>query len=497
MTVEEQILQNAIQWPERIALITPAEQVTYAQLWERCLLAATNVKRKYGLKKGDRIILSAAGNIDFIYAYFGIHLAGGICVPIDPDTNETRFELIKQSTMPVCTMGVLQKVTGTKTIPFNELLSPCEEVEPFQQPEVEQIADVLFTTGTTGAPKGVALNYRNLAAAALNINTFVKNTANDVELLALPVSHSFGLGRIRCVLSKGGSLVLLGTFASMKRFFGQMEQFHCTGFAMVPAGWGYIKKMSGRKIGQFADKLRYIEIGSSFMSVEDKELLLELLPKTRICMHYGLTEASRSAFMEFHSEHDQLNTAGKASPNVEVKIFDSEGNLQPIGAEGEVCVKGKHVTCSYWNETPERFAQDFFNGYFRTGDCGYLDEMGYIHLKSRIKEMINVGGKKVSPMEVEAILNTIPGIEDSACVAMPDPEGVMGELVKAFIVCKDENLTDAAIIEILKPKLEMYKLPAVIERIDVIPKTASGKIQRLNLKVLGKPNDKVERTVNS
>ena len=482
MTIEEQIFRNANTQPNYIALIAGDERVTYAQLWERCLLAATNVKRKYGLKQGDRIILSASANIDFIYAYFGIHIAGGVCVPIDPDTNETRYELIKASTTPVCTMGVLHKVEGTETIPFSDVLVSCESLDAFQQPDIEQIVDVLFTTGTTGAPKGVALNHRNLAAAALNINTFIKNTADDVELLALPVSHSFGLGRVRCVLSKGGTLVLLGTFASMKKFFGQMEQYHCTGFGMVPASWGYIKKMSGEHIGKFAKQLRYIEIGSSFMSIEDKELLCELLPNTRVCMHYGLTEASRSAFMEFHSEHDQLNTAGKASPNVDVKIFDGEGKEQPIGAEGEVCVKGEHVTCSYWNETPERFAKDFFNGYFRTGDCGYLDADGYIHLKSRIKEMINVGGKKVSPMEVEDVLNTIPGITDCACVAMPDPEGVLGEVVKAFIVCKDDALTNVAIIEALRPKLEVYKLPVAIERIDAIPKTASGKVQRLKLK---------------
>lgn len=482
MTVEEQIFQNSISQPNHIALIAGDEKVTYAQLWERCLLAATNVKRKYGLKQGDRIILSASANIDFIYAYFGIHMAGGVCVPIDPDTNETRYALIKQSTTPVCTMGVLHKVEGTTTIPLNDVLTPCGNIEPYQQPDSEQLADVLFTTGTTGAPKGVALNHRNLAAAALNINTFIKNTTEDVELLALPVSHSFGLGRVRCVLSKGGTLVLLGTFASMKKFFGLMEQHHCTGFGMVPASWAYIKKMSGEHIGKFANQLRYIEIGSSFMPIPEKELLCRLLPNTRICMHYGLTEASRSAFMEFHSEHDQLNTAGKASPNVDVKIFDGEGKELPTCAEGEVCVKGNHVTCSYWNETPERFAKDFFNGYFRTGDCGYLDADGYIHLKSRIKEMINVGGKKVSPMEVEDILNTIPGITDCACVAMPDPEGVMGELVKAFIVCEDASLTDAAIIEALKPKLEVYKLPAAIERIDAIPKTASGKVQRLKLK---------------
>ena len=355
-------------------------------------------------------------------------------------------------------------------------------MEPFRQIEIDTIADVLFTTGTTGAPKGVSLSHKNLSAAALNINTFIKNTADDVELLALPVSHSFGLGRVRCVLSKGGTLVLLGSFASMKKFFGCIDRYHCTGFGMVPAGWGYIKKMSGKKLGQYADQLRYIEIGSSFMPVEDKELLCELLPQTRICMHYGLTEASRSAFMEFHSEGKHLNTAGKPSPNVDIKIFDAEGHLLLNGEEGEVCVKGNHVTCSYWNESKDRFAKDFFNGYFRTGDSGYLDEDGYIHLKSRIKEIINVGGKKVSPMEVEDILNSIPGIEDCACVAMPDPEGVMGELVKAFIVTHDESLTDTAILAALKPKLEVYKLPAAIERIDSIPKTASGKVQRLQLK---------------
>ena len=209
---------------------------------------------------------------------------------------------------------------------------------------------------------------------------------------------------------------------------------------------------------------------------------MELLPKTRICMHYGLTEASRSAFMEFHAEADNLMTAGQASPGVEIGIFSQEGKRLDIGEEGEVCVKGDHVCCNYWNETPERFANDFYDGYFRTGDAGTMNENGYIYLKSRIKEMINVGGKKVSPMEVEDILNTIPGIEESACVGIPDPGGVMGEVVKAYIVCNDEKLTDKEIIAQLMPKLELYKLPVQIERIKEIPKTSSGKIQRLKLK---------------
>ena len=478
-TIEEQIFDHVQNTPDKVALISWDTEITYSQLWDYCLCAAEKLKQDYHLKKGDRVILSAAGNIEFVYAYFGVHIAGGICVPIDPDTNQTRFEYIEKSTTPVCVMGLLHNVKK-ETIPFTDVVNGTSKAT-YIVPEQSQVADILFTTGTTGAPKGVALSYNNLSAAARNINAFIGNTSSDVELLALPVSHSFGLGRLRCSLSKGATVVMLGTFANVKKFFKEMARCQVTMFAMVPASWGFIKKMSGKYIGKFADQLKFIEIGSSFMPVEDKELLMSLLPKTRICMHYGSTEASRSAFMEFHTYKDNLLSIGKASPNVEIKIFTSQGTPAALGEEGEVCVKGEHVTCSYWNETPERFASDFYDGYFRTGDCGTMDAEGNIYLKSRIKEMINVGGKKVSPMEVEDILNTIPGIKESACIGIPDPGIVLGEVVKAFIVA-DDNLSDEEIMQQLRPQLEVYKLPVEIERINAIPKTGSGKIQRLSLK---------------
>lgn len=487
-SIEEQLQANSVSFPDKVALISGETEVSYSRLWEYSIKAASVLKEKYNLQKGDRVILAAAGSIEFVYVYFGVHLAGGICVPIDPDTNETRYEYIKASTKPVCVMGTLHKVEKEQAVPFEEvvgeILSRAQNddiLNDIHFPTMTDVADILFTTGTTGAPKGVALSFTNQAAAALNINTFIQNTPEDIELLALPVSHSFGLGRVRCVLSKGGTLVMLGTFANVKKFFGEMKRCNVTGFGMVPASWGFIKKMSGKYIGKFADQLKYIEIGSSFMPTADKEMLMELLPDTRICMHYGSTEASRSAFMEFHTYKDNLLTAGKASPNCEIKIFSPEGQPLPLGEEGEVCVKGEHVTCSYWNETPERFSSDFYDGYFRTGDCATMDAEGNIYLKSRIKEMINVGGKKVAPMEVEDVLNIIPGINESACIGVPDPDGVLGEVVKAFIVVEDD-ITDTEILEQLRPKLEVYKLPVAFERIAVIPKTSSGKIQRLSLK---------------
>lgn len=436
MTIEQQIELNAQRIPDKVALISGETKVTYSELWKHCCELAQSLQDDATFFKGKRILLSAAGNIDFVYQYFGIHIAGGICVPIDPDTKPARREYIEH----VISDGIP---------------SPG-------------MADVLFTTGTTGAPKGVVLTYQNLAAAARNINEYIGNTEDDIELLALPVSHSFGLGRLRCVLSKGGTIVLLGSFANVKRFFREMENHHVTGFGMVPASWLYLKKMSGEKIRNFADQLKYIEIGSSFMPIEEKELLMEWLPKTRICMHYGLTEASRSAFMEFHAYKDNLQSIGRPAPHADIRIID-----------GEICVKGEHVTQSYWHESPERIAQDFHGDYFRTGDSGWKDENGDIYIKGRIKEIINVGGEKVSPMEVEDCLNAIPQIQESACCALHDE--VMGEVVEAFIV-EASPITDAEIMEIIKPQLENYKWPKRIVRVDAIPKTSSGKIQRLQLK---------------
>lgn len=441
LKIEQQIESNAQRMPEKVALICKDTVVSYGELWERCCEEAKRLQDDASFYKGKRVILAAAGNAEFVYQYFGTHLAGGICVPIDPDTKEGRRDYIQ---------------------------SVVNEDFRFKIEDLDGIADIMFTTGTTGAPKGVVLTYENIAASARNINAYIGNDADDVELLALPVSHSFGLGRLRCVLSKGGTIVLLGTFANVKRFFAALDEYRVTGFGMVPASWAYLKMMSRDKIRNYADQLKYIEIGSSFMSIEDKKMLIEWLPNTRICMHYGLTEASRSAFMEFHEYAENLSSIGKAAPNVDIRIID-----------GEICVKGEHVTKSYWNESPERIAQDFHGEYFRTGDSGWMDEDGHIYIKGRIKEMINVGGEKVSPMEVEEVLNAIPQIKESACCAMPDK--VMGEVVEAFIV-EASPITDAEIMEIIKPQLENYKWPKKIVRIAAIPKTSSGKIQRLQLK---------------
>ncbi len=233
------------------------------------------------------------------------------------------------------------------------------------------------------------------------------------------------------------------------------------------------------KIGDFKNQLHYVEIGSAPMPIEEKHALMEALPNTRICMHYGLTEASRSAFMEFHEYKEHLSTIGKQSPNMNITIRDENGAEVPDGTEGEICVSGDAVTKGYLSLPKE---ESFWNdNSFRTGDWGIKDKDGYITLKSRKKELINVGGKKVSPIEVEEVLLRFPFVKDCACIAVPDE--VLGEAVKAFIVTDEpEKVQYEELEKLIGNSLEGYKHPIAYEIIDAIPKTSSGKVQRLKLR---------------
>jgi long-chain acyl-CoA synthetase len=480
MTIEQYIWNNATLTPDKVAIISGKNSATYKQLCERILAAKKKLEQE-GLQKNDRIVLAAGKQIEFAYIYFGAHLAGYGIIPIDSATEPTRLEYILKTTNAKLLIGFDQselQISKLSLKDFKDL-----EGESFSTPSFRtdnEVADILFTTGTTGEPKGVPLTYENEMAAASNINTFIKNTKEDVELLALPISHSFGLGRLRCCLVNGQTIILLGNFANVKKLFRIMSEQHVTGFTMVPASWRYLQKFTGDKLGEFADQLHYIEMGSAYFSAEEKKNLADLLPHTRVCMHYGLTEASRSAFMEFHDDGEHLGSVGKPSPNTDIKIFDEQGTELKPNEEGEICVKGAHVTHGYLNHPIEA---SFFGDYFRTGDWGYKTPEGYIYLKSRKKDLINVGGKKLSPVETETELLKIPGVEDCACIGIPDKNGVLGEVVKAFIVkAEGSDLSEDNVKNQLSGKLEGYKIPAEVEWIDKIPRTQNGKIQRALLK---------------
>lgn len=471
--LEDDILNIARCTPAKAALIFPHETVSYGELVDGMRRAAAWLQ-KTGVQGGDVVLLSAERRKEFFFAYFGAHLIGAAVLNVDADTKAERLALLRAETHPVLSFGL---PAGENAHAYEELLSGTLLAElPSVCPQ--STADIMFTTGTTGVPKGVPLTHANLAAAAHQINTFIGTNADDTEVLALPICHSFGMGRARCVLSRGGTLVVVNGFSNPRRLFEALEKHRATGFAFVPAAWAYLTQMSGDAIASHAQGLRYIEIGSAPMAETERRRLMRLFPKTRLCMHYGLTEASRSAFIEFHSESAHLQTAGRPSPGVEIRICSSEGYPLPPGEEGEICIKGAHVISGYLRP---QASPTHFGAFFRTGDWGMMDEDGYLHVMSRTKDMINVGGKKVAPDELEQLLVQLPGVAEAACVPAPDPKGVLGEVVKAVLVrdaACETRPTEEEVRAYIAARTEHYKVPSFIEWRESLPRTASGKLQR-------------------
>ena len=475
------IAHHASLCPDKAALVEGKRRVTYGQLVANIETAAAFLHH-CGLKPGERIVLAAQKETQFVYLYFAAHLLGIVNVVVDSASPAERLQYITRVVKPSLIVGNDLAIEGRQCVPFAALDSYKRQDSTLALPHVQasDVADVMFTTGTTGAPKGVCLSHANIAGSASNTNSFIGTCSSDVEALALPLSHSFGLGRLRCVLTAGATLVLINNFANLKSFFSVLQSEHVTGFGMVPAVWQYIKRISGNRISRYAPQLRYIEMGSAALPVEDKRLLMELFPHTRLCMHYGLTEASRAMFTEFHSSAQDLNAIGRpASPHVEAMIADEQGNPVDDGVDGEICVRGNMVTRSYFLPADNKDA--FFDDWFRTGDWGHRASNGTYYLTGRKKELINVGGEKVSPASIEQVIKSL-GVEDCACIPVPDPNGVLGEVPKVFLQ-RDGNMQD---IDDLKRRaarlLPPHEVPVFWEWIDVIPRTASGKIQRLKLK---------------
>jgi acyl-CoA synthetase (AMP-forming)/AMP-acid ligase II len=474
-TLLAHLLAIAANHPERIALRYGPESLRYDEFRVRILSTAARL-RSLGVAEGDRVLICGGNSPAIPVLYFAVHALGAVAAPVAPDTPEC--VLVALAADAEARLAVVERLVSGLRCP---VVTPDEatawdvgdeEIQPRCRPDA--IADLLYTTGTTGRKKGVVLTQANVLAAAHNITAFVGNGPEDVEVVPLPLSHSFGLGRLRCLAVTGHTLVLepgVGTGAPVVM---RLLNARASGLAMVPAGFDILRRVTGDVLGEAREHLRYIEIGSAPMKSETRLWLTGLLPRTRICHHYGLTEASRAAFTEYHGDAHKPGTAGRAAPNVEILVCDETGCRLPAGKTGEVVVRGGMVMREYWKQ-PELTRQAFCPAGLKTGDIGYLDSEGYLFLLGRRGDLINVGGRKVAPDEVEDVLCQMEGVRDAGCVAEPD--ALMGECVKAYLV-SDREIRRAEVVAFLRPRLEEYKIPQAIERVERIPRTNSGKIQR-------------------
>ncbi|MHC4177352.1 MAG: class I adenylate-forming enzyme family protein, partial [Planctomycetota bacterium] len=457
------LLANARAHPGRTALLAGGQAISFGEF--RCMISAVASRlRARGLGAGQQVLICGPNGPYVAAAYFAVHSVGGVAVPLGADTPGDAARLVAED----CAAALaLLAVELTLPIPCEDLRSaacPEEGRQPIQPVcRMDDPADILYTTGTAGRKKGVVLNHDHITQAATNTNAFIQNGPGDVEVVPIPLNHSFGLGRLRCMAQTGNTLVLEPGLRNAAKCLKRVLDLKATGLALVPAGFDLILRMTDDRLGDARDHLRYIEIGSAPMRLETKQRLMELLPRTRICHHFGLTEASRAAFIEYHADRRKLASIGRPSPNVEISIRDEQGRELPPGEQGELVIRGRMVMKEYFSQ-PELTSRVLQNGWLRSGDWGYKDRDGYLHLLGRRQDLINVGGLKVSPEEIEQLVNQYEGVIESACVGVPDPQGITGDCVKAFIVSQSD-VTRQELVTWLRGRLEEYKIPRLLERV--------------------------------
>lgn len=427
--------------PEKVALVAGQERVSYAQLCRKSRQAAAFIQSK-GYRVGDVLRLAAVKEPPFVYMVLGAMMVGVIAEFIDPQSTLERFHYLPEEI--------------EKTPPLAEAPAGLKETD---------IIEIIHTTGTTARPKLVCLSHYNVYWAARYTSDAVQNDEHDVEVVAMPLCHGFGLRRLYLSLMNGATAILLPNIANVRLLLNTIETYQVTTLALSPAAWRYIRQISGTRIAKYAGQLRQIEFGTSALSLETKHDVLTLFPDTRIYDNYGLTESNRSTSLELH-DTAHLDSIGRPiADSVTVQVID-----------GEICVRGRQTMVGYWDAEDNEGA--LVDGLVRTGDCGYISDDGYVYLTGRVKEMINVGGEKVSPAEVEEAICRL-GVGDCICVS--HPHAMLGETVKAYILRGSTALTFEEIDTRLRAILPPFKCPTLYAWIDTIPITPLGKKQRTSL----------------
>jgi long-chain acyl-CoA synthetase len=485
MLMVSKLFDIAEKTPGRIALVYGDETISYERLSTKVRSAATLLKSK-GVQRNDRIILSASStNPAFVYGYFACHLIGAINVPVDDKIGSRSLKEIADQTQPRLSCLSFLPHLESPSIPLASLDCNYPLANEDETTSLDDIADILFTAGTTGKPKGIMQTHRNIKALSDGRSSVIGTAAQHNLVLPLSLSHGFGLGRLRCSIYAGGTIIVIDGFSSPSLLFKAFGMYHATGFCCVPSGFATLFHVTGDKLGEYRRQIKYIETATAPLPLSVKERLIRLLPDTQVYNTYGLTETTATiAFVDLRDIKHQTMPVGKPVSGVTLRIADDKGDPMPIGQPGQVLVRGDNVMKGYWCDDA-RTSDVLTDGWLRTNDIGRLDKDGYLYLNGRKEELINIGGIKVAPREIEDALEEHPAIKECACIGVEDPFDLSGEVIKAFMVAEASQApkpTNDELIRFMRANIEVYKCPTQFVWVEGLPKSSAGKLQRRRLR---------------
>lgn len=433
-SLENKIRQFSLSTPDKVAIICGEQSMTYAQLWDAILEKADKLKAE-GLKPRRPYVYRANQDADFIVTYCAVHYLKAVAVPLEHQALEENFQSVKQ------------------------------EVESYEFPE--GVVDTLYTTGTTGKSKGVMLSETCLKSCAENFILDLNFNKDLLFIISGPLNHIASLFKIHPTLSAGGTLYIMDGLKDMNAFF-KVFDLPYTQFAtfMVPASLRMLMQFSYEKLCSLASKIAFIETGAAPITKAEMEQLSKALPNSKLYNTYGGTEIGCVATYDFNDGKYMEGCIGRPLTNANVEITP----------EGIVVVSGLTIMSGYVNDE-ESTKKVIVNGKVYMSDLGYIDENGMIFLSGRVGDVINVGGYKVNPLEVENVAAAFPGVSDCICIAATHP--VIGPVLKLLVeIDKGTAFDKHALAAFIKTKLDSYKVPTMYEVVDSIKYTYNGKKDR-------------------
>jgi long-chain acyl-CoA synthetase len=446
------------------------ESISYIELYQSSLHLADWLKREFGIK--NYVFLISPNNLFFIKTYLAILKSGNICLPIDPSIEIENFKTITGMTNPSLvfltkdlekrlpvgsfhcfTPDSLPKSTGSATFHNKE-----------DNTKEDDCAEIIFTSGSTGKPKGVMLSHKNLIANTRSILSYLNLTQNDRMLVVLPFYYCYGLSLLHTHLRIGGSITLNNSFIFLGKVIKDILDYNCTGFAGVPSHFQILLRKSDSFKKTAFPALRYVTQAGGGLATAFIDEFKQNFPAVKFYVMYGQTEATaRLSYLSPELYETKKGSIGKGIPGVELKVVDEFGNKVNPGETGEIIARGDNIMLGYFDDHDES-ENTVRNGWLYTGDLGTIDSDGFIYITARKKEIIKVGGKRVSPKEIEIVILQLPGILDCTIEGVRDE--ILGECIKANIVLAHNNNKNIAVEEIKQHcslHLALYKIPTIFE----------------------------------
>ncbi len=492
MTIDQVFSNTAKRLSQKVAIRWGEREYTFGELEGLTNRYARGIQ-SLGVKKGERVCIFMQNSPEFIIAHFGNLKAGAITVPLNVMYRKHELRhmvndsgavaiLVSQENLQYVNevrkeLKTLQRVVVVSDSPaegctlFRDLLEGQADTRLPAQNSEEDLAVICYTSGTTGLAKGAMLSHANFLANISTLASIWELAEHDKLMMALPMFHVHGLGIVLHGMAYCGYSMVLHERFDSKRVISSIHRHRCTVFMGVPTM--YVRLIEEDLKDVDLSCVRLWAVGSAPMPVEVLNKFKEKF-RAEILERYGMTETAVVIASNPHRGLKKVGSVGPAIPGVQISIVDEDSVPLARDEVGEITVKGPNVMKGYWNRQAET-DEAFKNGWFHTGDLGFLDEDGYLHIVGRKKEMIIASGFKIFPREVEEVVHAHPKVREVAVVGIPDP--VRGESVRAYVVPKEGvAITSEELEEYCRKNLAAFKVPRTFEFVETLPRTPSGKI---------------------